>query len=182
MARYYGKRRSCYGGNSGYVGYSMSVRAAEARADGKYPKTDFCRKYGISPKLLAALVEAGVVDASEWHHTSMYGNRTTFYAWEQDGVAEWCRGQRATKTRDHKAIAAEAAEVQDYYRALEMMEVWREREALQWGAAQEDAIKAASDEWVKFVYRPKYSDSVRETWCRVADLEPWHCEHGELIF
>ena len=161
MARY-GKRRNYYGGNSGYVGYSMSVRAAEARENGKYPKTDFCREYGVSAKLLAALVEAGVVDDSEWHHTSMYGNRTTFYAWKQEGVAEWCRGQRATKARDHKAIAAEAAEVQAYYEALEMMDAWRKREARRWSLAQEEAIKEASDEWVKHVYRLRYSDPIRE--------------------
>lgn len=178
----YNRRRSYYGGNSGYVGYSMSVRAEEARANGKFPKGDFCREYGISPKLLAALVEAGVVNDSEWHHTSMYGNRTTFYEWEQDGMAEWCRGQRATKTRDHKAIAAEAAEVQEYYRTLEMMDVWREREASKWNAAQEEAIKEASDEWVKHVYRPRFCDYAREVWYKVVNLEPYHFEKGELIF
>ena len=181
MARY-NRRRNYYGGNSGYVGYSMSVRAAEAREDGKYPKTDFCREYGISPKLLTALVEAGVVSDSEWHHTSMYGNRTTFYEWVQDGVAEWCRGQRATKNRDHKQIAAEAAEIQEYYQTLEMMDVWREREASKWNAAQEEAIKEASDEWVKHVYRPKFSDCTREVWYKVVNLEPHHFEHGDLIF
>lgn len=29
------------GGNSGYVGYSMSKRAVSARNEGAYPKTDF---------------------------------------------------------------------------------------------------------------------------------------------
>lgn len=177
---HYTKRRNYYGGNSGYVGYSMSVRAAEAREDGKFPKTDFCREYGISPKLLAALVEAGVVNDDEWHHTSKYGNRTTFYEWENHEVAEWCRGQRATKNRDHKAIAAEAKEVNEYYNTLEMMDVWREREASRWNAAQEEAIMMASDEWVLHVYRSKYSDTVRKEFYRMRDIDYLFNEDGEL--
>ena len=102
MARYNNKRRNYYGGNSGYVGYSMSVRAAEAREDGKYPKTDFCREYKVSPAALSALVEARLIDDSEWHHTSVYGNRTTFYAW----VNDWARecGMCATKRTVTAAI------------------------------------------------------------------------------
>ena len=30
------------------------------------------------------LADAGVLNDSEWHHTSMYGNRTTFYSWGGD--------------------------------------------------------------------------------------------------
>lgn len=33
--------RTVFGGNSGYVGYSMSKRAAEAKEEGRYPKTEF---------------------------------------------------------------------------------------------------------------------------------------------
>uniref|UniRef100_UPI0035A0B594 LPD38 domain-containing protein n=1 Tax=Porphyromonas loveana TaxID=1884669 RepID=UPI0035A0B594 len=69
------------GGNSGYVGYSMSKRAAAAREEGRFPKTDFKKEYGVSDKILQGLVDAGVIDNSEWHHTSKYGNKTTFYSW-----------------------------------------------------------------------------------------------------
>lgn len=69
------------GGNSGYVGYSMSKRAANAREEGAYPKTDFKSNYGISQGMLDTLVSAGAVDNTEWHHTSKYGNKTTFYRW-----------------------------------------------------------------------------------------------------
>ena len=69
------------GGNSGYVGYSMSKRAAASRSEGRYPKTDFKKEYGVSEKTLQALVDADVVSNSEWHHTSKYGNKTTFYSW-----------------------------------------------------------------------------------------------------
>lgn len=73
--------RTYYGGNSGYVGYSMSKRAFNAREDGAYPKTDFKKNYNLSQPLLDMLVNAGVVSDDEWHHTSMYGNKTTFYRW-----------------------------------------------------------------------------------------------------
>ena len=75
--------RTYYGGNSGYVGYSMSKRAFNAREDGAYPKTDFKKNYNISQPLLDMLVNAGVVSDDEWHHTSMYGNKTTFYRWNE---------------------------------------------------------------------------------------------------
>ena len=73
--------RHPFGGNSGYVGYSMSKRAAQAREDGRYPKTDFRKEYSVTPKTFDALVDAGIIDGSEWHHTSMYGNKTHFYGW-----------------------------------------------------------------------------------------------------
>ena len=76
--------RDVYGGNSGYIGYSMSRRAARARSEGRYPKTDFKKVYGLSEKVFKRLVDAGVLNDSEWHHTSMYGNRTTFYSWDGD--------------------------------------------------------------------------------------------------
>lgn len=37
-----------YGGNRGYVGHSMSQRAAEAREKGRYPKTGFRKTYGLT--------------------------------------------------------------------------------------------------------------------------------------
>lgn len=70
-----------FGGNSGYVGYSMSRRAANAREEGRYPKTDFKKIYGLTDKTLSVLVTLGIIDNSEWHHTSKFGNKTTFYAW-----------------------------------------------------------------------------------------------------
>lgn len=70
-----------FGGNSGYVGYSMSRRAANAREEGRYPKTDFKKIYGLTDKTLSVLVTLGIIDNTEWHHTSKFGNKTTFYAW-----------------------------------------------------------------------------------------------------
>ena len=77
-------RRGFYGGNRGYVGYSMSRRAAEAREEGRFPKTDFKKEYHVSEHALKALVRTGFIDGSEWHHTSKYGNRTPFYGWTDE--------------------------------------------------------------------------------------------------
>lgn len=76
------------GGNSGYIGYSMSRRAAEAREEGRFPKTDFKKEYGVTDKSLSALVKAGIVSDKEWHHTSKYGNKTTFYSWDEPWMAD----------------------------------------------------------------------------------------------
>ncbi len=82
------KRMSLVGGNKGYVGYSMSKRAEKAREEGRYPKTDFKREYKVSSPSLDALTDLGVVENSEWHHTSKYGNETTFYGWSEENHAK----------------------------------------------------------------------------------------------
>ena len=81
--------KKVYGGNSGYVGYSMSKRAALARKEGRFPKTDFKKEYGVTGKALDALVKAKVISDNEWHHTSMYGNKTTFYEWGEKEYADF---------------------------------------------------------------------------------------------
>ena len=79
--------RTVFGGNSGYVGYSMSKRAVEAKEEGRYPKTEFRREYHITAKSLDMLTSLGFINNSEWHHTSMYGNKTPFYGWAEDELA-----------------------------------------------------------------------------------------------
>lgn len=83
------RRNRYYGGNSGYVGYSMSVRAAEARRNGRFPKGDFRSYYNITLNSFNLLVEIGIIDDTEWHHTSKYGNQTTFYSWQNDEYQEY---------------------------------------------------------------------------------------------
>lgn len=73
-----------FGGNRGYIGYSMSKRASQARAEGRFPKTDFKRMYGLTENVFKALEKLHVIGSGEWHHTSMYGNRTQFYGWTID--------------------------------------------------------------------------------------------------
>lgn len=72
------------GGNSGYVGYSMSKRALKARNEDAYPKTDFKKKYSVAASHFGYLLESGIIYVSEWHHTSRFGNKTDFYRWDED--------------------------------------------------------------------------------------------------
>ena len=78
-----------FGGNSGYVGYSMSKRAQSARGEGRFPKTDFMKDYNIPANTLKALVDVGIINDNEWHHTSKFGNETTFYGWDNPLYAEF---------------------------------------------------------------------------------------------
>ena len=111
------------GGNSGYVGYSMSKRAAEAREEGRYPKTDFKKEYNVPQQTLEVLVEAGIIDNSEWHHTSKMGNRTTFYGWAEEDFAE--RYARNKKEIDKlvKEVNANIAKIEKEQRAF--FESWK---------------------------------------------------------
>ena len=63
--------------NRGYVGYSMSVRAARAYSEGKLPKSKAAKELGIPVKLFTELFRP-----SEWHHTSSKFNVTDFYDME----------------------------------------------------------------------------------------------------
>lgn len=69
----YKKGGKIIGGNSGYVGYSMSERAEMAYNEGKLP-------YSKLPSWAKKIVDSGIVDTDEWHHTSKYGNKTKFYS------------------------------------------------------------------------------------------------------
>lgn len=76
------------GGNSGYVGYSMSKRAVSARNEGAYPKTDFKKEYSVTASHFDYLDRASVIYVSEWHHTSKFGNKTDFYRWSENKYAD----------------------------------------------------------------------------------------------
>jgi hypothetical protein len=77
-------RKKYYGGNSGYQGYSMSNRAVSAKEEGRYPKGEFRRNYNITDKSMILLIDAGIINDKEWHHTSKYGNKTIFFSWYDD--------------------------------------------------------------------------------------------------
>ena len=100
------------GGNRGYVGYSMSKRAAAARAEGRFPKTDFKKEYGVTDKALDLLVYCDIISGSEWHHTSMYGNKTTFYGWYEDEYADIYTANK----KEVDAIAREYKKADEAYR------------------------------------------------------------------
>lgn len=62
--------------NRGYVGYSYSVRSAQARENGIMPKTQAAKVLGIPAGKIPTLPGA---DKGEWHHTGLYANRTPHY-------------------------------------------------------------------------------------------------------
>ncbi|HRH57406.1 MAG TPA: hypothetical protein PLS10_07125 [Chitinophagales bacterium] len=72
--------KTTFGGNSGYINYSESVRSLQAKNEGRFPKSLFKKEYEISEKKFKELEERGIIYISEWHHTSKFGNRTNFYA------------------------------------------------------------------------------------------------------
>lgn len=77
---------------NGYVGQSMSVRAVAAYADGEMPASKITAKvlvdWGIDEPIgfIKFLIRHDKIDASSWHHTGKYANRTNFYSHES--VAE----------------------------------------------------------------------------------------------
>ena len=87
-----GAPRNYFGGNSGYVGYSKSKRAVAAENRGLRSKSQMDKSFadevneiiienGGSPVSLKAIKDAlPLIRADEWHHTSMYGNKTDYYS------------------------------------------------------------------------------------------------------
>lgn len=74
-----------YGGNSGYNGYSISKRGQKAKDGGRFPKTAFKKEYNLSQTSFDMLCFLGIIrNGGEWHHTSKFGNRTTFFSWVDD--------------------------------------------------------------------------------------------------
>lgn len=85
--------------NRGYVGYSMSVRAAQAYDNGEMPLSKWTKKLILErireilyenpaheitaddfEKLRLDELKKHVLVRSSWHHTSKYFNRTDFYS------------------------------------------------------------------------------------------------------
>lgn len=87
-----GSPRRVFGGNSGYVNYSKSVRAVQAEEEGKRSISNFDREFVDNVNALLDIVGAEHITITkakdiardctpdEWHHTSMYGNRTNYYS------------------------------------------------------------------------------------------------------
>lgn len=90
--------------NSGYVGWSMSRRAAEAYGDGEMPKSKWTRKAMVAaiqsccdesdllfdPDVLKGMRKDDAFERffckSSWHHTSKFFNETDFYKVDEDAV------------------------------------------------------------------------------------------------
>ena len=114
-----------FGNNSGYVGYSMSKRAARAKADGKFPKTEFKREYGVSTKLFEILDKLHIISATEWHHTSMYGNQTDFYEWRSEEDIDTFEANKKELNALVRRIKGEP-KMKDYAATREGMNQWEE--------------------------------------------------------
>jgi hypothetical protein len=87
-----------FGGNRGYVGYSMSKRAAYAKEEGRYPMSEFKRVYQLSKNTFEKLIELNYISSSEWHHTSKFGNMTSFYHW----IDEEAMNKTLSMSKDEK--------------------------------------------------------------------------------
>ncbi len=88
--------RRYFGGNSGYVGYSKSKRAVDAEERGLRSKSQMDRFFAEevnelikkespdAPTVTLKQIKDSLseIRADEWHHTSMYGNRTNYYSAE----------------------------------------------------------------------------------------------------
>lgn len=87
--------------NKGYVGYSMSKRAAAAYEDDEMPKSKWSKAAMISRiedyandeditlpahvyKMNKRQLFSMFFDLSSWHHTSKFCNETDFYALDED--------------------------------------------------------------------------------------------------
>lgn len=81
--------------SSGYVGWSMSRRAAAACEDGEMPKSKWTKKDELFHTFLYN---------SSWHHTSKFFNETDFYAIDEDALAD-----RSPEMSDRQLAEREAA-------------------------------------------------------------------------
>lgn len=90
--------------NSGYIGHSMSRRAAEAYEDGEMPNSkwtkkamvaaiqSYCDEFDMSfdPDVLKGMRKDDMFERffhkSSWHHTSKFFNETDFYKLDEDAV------------------------------------------------------------------------------------------------
>ena len=95
--------------SSGYVGWSMSRRAAAACEDGEMPKSKWTKKDELFHTFLYN---------SSWHHTSKFFNETDFYAIDEDALAA-----RSPEMSDRPLAEREAA------RAAERQAIEEERMA-----------------------------------------------------
>lgn len=126
--------RTTFGGNRGYIGYSISVNGYNAKNEGRFPKTEFKKVYAITDKMFASFLENDIIYKSEWHHTSMYGNRTDFYAWQNEDYREFYEN-------NVDAIKAMIKNNEDYTSAFEAYREERENDRM-----NQQAIRLAESE------------------------------------
>lgn len=123
--------------NSGYIGHSMSRRAAEAYEDGEMPKSKWTKKAMVAaiqsycdefdmffdPDVLKGMRKDEVFERffheSSWHHTSKFFNETDFYKLDEDAVCGSFRPMTDTEVAERDAV-----------RIQDIEKEWAEREAM----------------------------------------------------
>lgn len=123
--------------NSGYIGYSMSRRAAEAYEDGEMPKSKWTKKAMVAaiqsycdefdmlfdPDLLKGMHKDEVFERffyeSSWHHTSKFFNETDFYKLDEDAVCGSFRPMNPTEVAERDAVRRQAIEEERLAREAE---------------------------------------------------------------
>lgn len=135
--------------NSGYIGYSMSRRAAEAYEDGEMPKSKWTKKAMVAaiqsycdefdmlfdPDLLKGMHKDEVFERffheSSWHHTSKFFNETDFYKLDEDAVCGSFRPMTDAEVAERDAMRRQAIEeekaVREAMRAAEIEQLDRHR-------------------------------------------------------
>ena len=128
--------------SSGYVGWSMSRRAAAAYEDGEMPKSKWTKKAMVAAikdvcddldLVYDPAIEKMKKDElfhtflynSSWHHTSKFFNETDFYAIDEDALAD--RFPEMSDRQIAEREAARAAELE--LRAAERKAAEEERRA-----------------------------------------------------
>lgn len=155
VERQRGAELSVFGGNRGYVGYSMSKRASHAREEGRYPKTDFKKEYGIGDTSFGLLLDAGLITGGEWHHTSMFGNRTTFYGWGAPWMAEAYRENKQAidrlareRGKDNTDRVESLMRESAAYRVYELEQARAKRDRELYARYQQETSKTIPGEYV----------------------------------
>lgn len=163
--------------NSGYIGYSMSRRAAEAYEDGEMPKSKWTNKAMVAaiqsycdefdmlfdPDLLKGMHKDEVFERffyeSSWHHTSKFFNETDFYKLDEDAVCGSFRPMNPTEVAEREAARA------------------AERRAIEEERAEREAMRAAEIERMDrhIAYREEHGFSP-DTVAAFAHEHPECCE------
>lgn len=82
---------------AGYDDFSKSNNAIEAENNGRFPASVIAKKIGVKTAAIKALMIP-----SEWHHTSSYYNKTSYYSLEEaveklDELKKWVNLDKSYK-------------------------------------------------------------------------------------
>ena len=116
-----------FNANSGYVGYSMSRRAAEAYENDEKPRSQWTKdeiidavlniNHDIDKNLIKKFsvndLRLYFLERTSWHHTGKFYNKTDFYSIDEDKAKEWSNDQIKTHFENQKKARAEKIALKD---------------------------------------------------------------------